>query len=156
MNIVSYNDRMEDNGLGIGFWGGHADDDAYPAEDNSIRFLASNTDIRNNTNTSQTLLVPYPGGVFAAAGELEDYATKGVVNSNRVDALFTNCRIEGNTGTDQINAFGAYSFVAGTIAGFHNVCAIYLKGTSKDVMVNAVPSSPVESAGTNKALVYRQ
>ncbi len=155
INIESYNDRMEDNGLGIGFWGGHSDDNAGPAENNSIRFSAFSTDIRNNTNTSQALLVPIPGGVFAAAGELEEEATQGVVNNNRVEAHFTDCRIEGNTGTAQINAFGAYSFVAGTPAGSHNVCAIYLKGISQYTAVNAVSSFPVEPAGTNKAIVYQ-
>ena len=156
INIVSYNDRMEENGVGVAFKGGYADDDAYPAKNNSIQFSAFSTDIRNNTKTSQPLLVPIPGGVYAAAGELEGDATKGVANNNRVEALFTNCRIEGNTGTAQINAFGAYSTVAGTPAGSHNVCAVYLKGISKNTAVNAVPSSPVEPAKTNKVFVYRQ
>jgi len=129
--IVSHNDRMEENGVGVVFWGGYAVDDAFPAKNNSILFSAFSTDIRNNTRKSTHLLVPIPGGVYAAAGDLEGDATKGVADNNRVEALFTSCRIEGNTGTAQINAFGAYSTVAGTPAGSHNICAIYLKGISK-------------------------
>lgn len=154
--IVSYNDRMEENGVGVGLWGGYSNDNASPAVNNSILFSAFSTDIRNNTNTSQPLLVPIPGGVYAAAGELEGDATMGVANNNRVEALFANCRIEGNTGTAQINAFGGYSTIAGTPAGSHDVCAVYLKGTSKNTAVNAMPSSPVEPAKTNKVFVYRQ
>jgi hypothetical protein len=155
--IESHNDRIEKNGIGLILHGGFTTRATSPAENNSILFSAFATDIRYNLGMPQSrILWTNPGGVYAAAAILNVAATQGIVNNNRVEAHFTACRLDGNPGTAQINAFGAYSAIAQTPpAGSNNVCSIYLKGVSKDATVNVVHSLPQEPAGTNTATVYR-
>jgi hypothetical protein len=77
-------------------------------------------------------------------------------SSNKLEAIFKDCKIEGNIGDNQINAFGAYSNLASPLpAGSHNNVVIILRGSSKNVTVNPVPSLPVEPAGTNTITVHR-
>ena len=157
MTIESHNDIIEKNGIGILLHGGFTTRATTSAENNSILFSAFSTEVRDNLGTPKSrILWPNPGGVYAAAGVLNAAATQGIVNNNRVEAHFTACRLEGNGGTAQINAFGAYSAMAGTPpAGTNNVCSIYLNGISKNATVNTVPSFPQEPAGTNTVTVNR-
>ncbi|MDQ3843718.1 MAG: hypothetical protein M3342_06845 [Bacteroidota bacterium] len=155
--IESHNDRIEENGIGVGLRGGVSTRANTPVENNVIRFSAFRTDIRNNQGTPQPFFPPFTGGVYIAGGVLEPVATPGTVNNNRVEASFTACRIEGNVGVAQITAFGAHSTVAGTPpVGTNNVASIYLSGISRNATVSAVPSIPLEPAGTNRVDVVRQ
>jgi hypothetical protein len=156
ITLESHNDRIEKNGVGLVLQGGLSTRANTPAENNAISFSATSTDIRYNLGAPQPLGITFTGGVYAFGGVLNAPATTGTVNNNRVEAHFKACRIEGNAGTAQINAFGAYSAAVGTPpVGSNNVVSIYLDGVSKKATVSAFPSLPVEPAGTNKVTVYR-
>ncbi|MDQ3279505.1 MAG: hypothetical protein M3Q06_14355 [Bacteroidota bacterium] len=125
---------------------------------NSIYFEAEATSIRNNRGTPAPLNNFIAGGVFIAGANVGSLAgstgNPGTVNSNKVEAVFKGCRIEGNIGSNQINVFGAYSSLPSPLpAGANNSVVLTLLGVSKRATVNAVPSYPVEPAKTNTVAV---
>jgi hypothetical protein len=157
IHIESFNDKIENNGIGLLLHGGFTTRATNPSENNSVFFSAFSTGIRSNLGTPQSRIIwPNPGGVYAAAAILNVAATQGIVNNNRVEARFTACRLDGNAGPGPINAYGAYApFAVSPPAGFNNTCNIYLKGISANAIVNTVQSFPAEPAGTNTVTVYR-
>ncbi|MDQ3844705.1 MAG: hypothetical protein M3342_11920, partial [Bacteroidota bacterium] len=155
----SIGDRLEDNGVGLSLSAG-INTVGGDAKGNSIHFEAEGTVIRNNRGVPAPIPNFIPGGVIIAGANVGSMSglmgTPETVNNNKLEAIFKNCKIEDNIGTHQINAFGAYSNLPSPLpAGSHNNVVIILQGSSTNVTVNAVPSLPVEPAGTNTVMVYR-
>jgi hypothetical protein len=121
-----------------------------------ITFEAHGTDIRNNNGTPAPDAA-LPGGITAIAAQVGSTSLPGTANNNLLIVSLRDCRVEGNVGSYQINAFGARSLNAASNnpAGSNNVVSIDLHGVSRIATVNGVPSVPAEAAGTNKVNIFR-
>jgi hypothetical protein len=155
----SSSDRLEDNGLGLILTSGlNSVEGSANVTSNSIDFEADAMSIRNNTGLPVPLSNYIAGGIFIAGGNVGKLAPStgvpGTLISNTVKAVFKDCQIENNTGSSQINVFGAYSSLPSLVpAGSNNSAILTLTGVSKKATVNAVASFPVETAGTNTVSV---
>jgi hypothetical protein len=155
LEVASYNDKVESNGVGIILFAGFSESTTYPALHNSLTFEAHATSVRNNTGPPP---VPYTsGGVFATAGDaFPPFAPPGSVHYNNLEVSFYGSPIEGNAGVAQILAFGGHSFFASsTPVGTFNRTVLNLYGLSKQATVAAVNSVPPEPAGTNTVAVHQ-
>lgn len=157
----STSDRLEDNGLGLLLTSAlNSVEGAAKVIANSIDFEANGTTIRNNMGVPAPLSNYLPGGIFIAGGNVGKLAPStgnpGTLFNNTVNAIFKDCLIENNLGSSQINIFGSYSSLTSLVpAGSNNSAFLTLLGISNTVTVNAVPSFPVEPAGTNTVIVQR-
>lgn len=157
IEINSYVDKIEKNGMGLMFNGGFCESAANPTVGNSLKFKAYASAIRENTgNPSAPFLFPATG-VWLAAGEaFPPFALPGTAQNNELEASFTACIIKDNYGNSQINAFGGHSFhPSSTPVGTNNSTKIYLRGINRGVTISETNSFPVEPAGTNTVTVYR-
>jgi hypothetical protein len=151
----SISDRLEANGLGLLLTAGlNSVGGTTKVTGNSIDFEADGTSISNNGGLPAALNNYIAGGVFINGGNVGKLApgtgAVGTVNSNTVEAVLKNCRIENNLGSSQIHVFGAYSTLPSPLpAGSNNNALLTLIGISKNASVNAVASFPVETSGTN-------
>ena len=157
VEIKSYGDRVEGNGIGLMFNGGFIENANNPALNNSLSFQAYATSVQKNSGNPTPPFSFPAGGVHAAGGQaMPPFAVAGTAHHNNLKITFHGCAIEDNAGNFQINAYGAHSFHASsTPAGTFNATAVYLYGLSAKATVNAIASFPVETAGTNTVNVYR-
>lgn len=157
IEVKSYDDKVERNGLGILFNGGFIESADNPTLNNKVKYDAFATAIRNNAGVPAPPFVLPAGGVFGAGGEaFPPFGLPGTAHHNKLEISFHGCRIEDNIGTAQIMAFGGHSFhPLSTPVGTYNATEVYLDGLSKDVTVNPMPSFPIEAAGTNTVTVYK-
>jgi hypothetical protein len=155
IEIKSYDDRIENNGIGLMFNGGFIE--STSSANNSLSFEAHATSVQNNSG------IPIPpfsfpaAGVHAAGGQaMPPFAAAGIANYNKLEISFHGCNIKDNAGNFQINAYGAHSFHPSlTPAGIYNSTAVYLYGLSANSSVNSVSSFPTEPAGTNTVNIYK-
>jgi hypothetical protein len=157
LEVKSYNDKIENNGIGMNLNGGFILSATNSAHHNTLRFEGYATSIRNNTGTPAPPFAFPATGVHAAGGQsMPPFDVPGTAHYNELELSFNGCIIEDNAGSSQINAYGAHSFHSSlTPAGTNNATKIFLHGLSKQTTVSAVPSFPVEAAGTNTIAVYR-
>jgi hypothetical protein len=157
MEIKSYEDRVENNGMGFMFNGGFCESAANPDVNNTLTFEAFATKIKNNTgNPAPPFLFPACGVYAAGAEAFPPFGPAGTGHHNKLDIKFNGCRIEDNAGSYQIIGFGGHSFhPSSTPVGTFNATRIYLQGLSNNATVSATPSFPAEPAGTNTIDVYR-
>jgi len=155
IEIKSYDNRVEDNGVGLAMRAGF--NESVPSIGNSLKFDAYATTVKNNTGNPAPPFSNPACGVFAAGGgSMLLFGLPGTVNNNKLDISFYGCAIEGNTGTAQILAYGAHStYPLSTPAGTTNATNIYLHGISARATISALASLPAEPAGTNTVNVYR-
>jgi hypothetical protein len=155
IEIKSYDNRVEDNGVGLAMRAGF--NESAPSISNSLKFDAYATTVKNNTGSPAPPFSNPACGVFAAGGgSMPLFGLPGTVNNNKLDISFYGCAIEGNAGTAQILAYGAHSaYPLPTPAGTYNATNIYLHGISANATVSAAASLPAEPAGTNTVNVYR-
>lgn len=153
----SYDDKIENNGIGMVLNGGVILLGTAPTLHNSLRFEGYATTIRNNIGTPVPPFVfPSTGIHTAAAQSLPPFDVPGTSHFNEVEINLNGCLVEGNGGVAQINAYGAHSFYpSATPAGTNNKTNLYLRGISSNVSVNSINSLPSEAAGTNIVNVYR-
>ena len=155
IEIKSYDNRVEDNGVGMAMRAGF--NESTPSINNSLKFHAYATTVKNNIGSPVPPFSNPACGVFAAGGgSMLLFGLPGTVNNNKLDVSFYGCVIEGNAGVDQVLAYGAHStYPLPTPAGTANTTNIYLRGISANATVSAVASLPAEPAGTNTVNVYR-
>ena len=157
----STSDRLEDNGVGLLLTSGlNSVEGAANVIMNSIDFEATGTTVRNNMGVPAPLSNYLPGGIFIAGGNVGKLAAStgnpGTLFNNTVNAIFKDCKFENNLGSNQINVFGSYSSLPSLVpAGSNNSAFLTLIGISTSATVNAVPSFPVEPAGTNTVVVTK-
>ena len=157
----SISDRLEKNGLGLVLTAGlNSIEGTSQIVGNTVDFEANATSIRYNGGSPAPLSNYIAGGIFISGGNVGRLASStgapGTVISNSVEAIFKGCRIEDNLGNADINVFGAYSSLSSPLpAGINNSSVLVLLGVSKQAIVNAVASFPVEPAGTNTVTVQR-
>jgi hypothetical protein len=157
LEVRSYDDKIENNGIGMNLNGGFILSAASPAHHNTLRFEGYATSIKNNTGTPAPPFAFPATGVHAAGGQaMPPFDVPGTAHYNELEISFNGCVIEGNAGRSQINAYGAHSFYPSlTPAGTNNKTSIYLSGLSTSATVNSINSFPSEPAGTNTVNVYR-
>jgi len=155
IEIKSYNNRVENNGVGLAMRAGFNESTASVS--NSLKFDAYATSVKNNTGSPAPPFSNPACGVFAAGGgSMLLFGLPGAVNDNRLDVSFYGCIIEGNAGNAQILAYGAHStYPLPAPAGTGNATNIYLHGISANATISATASFPAEPAGTNTVNVYR-
>ena len=155
IEIKSYNNRVENNGVGLAMRAGF--NESTPSISNSLKFDAYATFVKNNTGSPAPPFSNPACGIFAAGGgSMFLFGLPGTVNDNKLDISFYGCAIEGNVGTAQILAYGAHStYSLPTPAGIYNETNIYLHGISANATISSIASLPVEPAGTNIINVYR-
>jgi len=155
IEIKSYDNRVEGNGVGLALRAGF--NESTPSTDNSLKFHAYATTVKNNTGSPAPPFSNPACGVFAAGGgSMLLFGLSGTVNNNKLDVSFYGCVIEGNAGVAQILAYGAHStYPLPTPAGTANTTNIYLHGISANATVSALASLPAEPAATNTVNVYR-
>jgi hypothetical protein len=152
----SYDDKIENNGIGMVLNGGVILLGTAPTLHNSLRFEGYATTIRNNIGTPVPPFVfPSTGIHTAAAQSLPPFDVPGTSHFNEVEINLNGCLVEGNGGVAQINAYGAHSFYpSSTPAGTNNKTNLYLRGISSNASINSINSFPNEPAGTNTVNVY--
>jgi len=157
VEVKSYDNRIENNGIGMVLNGGFILSAAIPTMHNSLNFEGFATTIKNNNGLPAPPFLFPATGVHAAAGQsMPPFDIPGSAQNNQLSATFHGCDIEGNTGNGQINVYGAHSFYPmPTPAGSNNTARIFLYGLSANASVYAVNSFPDEPEGTNTATVYR-
>jgi hypothetical protein len=156
VEIKSYADRIEDNGVGLSLVGGFSELAEFPTKENVTLFEAYGTAVRNNLGRPQPISPILPGGVYAAGGTGFKKNKPGTVNNNKLEIHFHGCSIIDNVGDSAINAFGAYSaYPSSTPMGSNNIATIHLDGLSKDATVKTTASFPDEPAGTNTIKIIR-
>ena len=159
ISIQSNDDRFEENGLGLALLGAFNEYPNFTANDNIVSFEAHGTTIMNNLGApappaGSVQLIP--GGMYASGGQVSANSLPGTSSDNKLEINLWGCRFEGNIGSYDINAFGARStYLSANTAGTNNVVNIHLHGTSANATVNAIPSFPIEPAGTNIINVYK-
>ena len=157
IEIKSYTDRIEDNGVGLSLMGGYSENANLPTKDNFTLFEAYNSVVQNNSGTPQPPSIYLPGGLFAAGGIVPATTIPGTVNNNKLQVNLRDCSFKDNTGPFSINAFGAFSaYVSATPPGSGNIATINLIGSGKTTTANTVASYPAEPAGTNIVNLTRQ
>jgi hypothetical protein len=108
IEIKSYDNRVEDNGVGLAMRAGF--NESIASIDNSLKFDAYATTVKNNTGSPAPPFSNPACGVFAAGGgSMLQFGLPGTVNNNKLDISFNGCVIEGNSGVAQILAYGAHS-----------------------------------------------
>jgi hypothetical protein len=158
LQIKSYSDRIEDNGVGLDLYGGLNERANFPTDGNTTLFEAYGSTIKNNSGipAPSPLVNTIPGGVTARGAYNPSAIQPGTVNNNTLEISFWGCSIEGNAGAYSINAYAAISFYPSpTPAGSDNKVILRLNGLSKQATVNAISSLPTEPAGTNTVNIYR-
>lgn len=158
LSIKSYNDRIEDNGVGLDIYGGLSEKADFPTNGNTTLFEAYGCTIKNNSGipAPSPLVNTIPGGVTARGAYNPSTAQPGTVNNNKLDISFWGSPIESNAGLYSINAYGAFSsFPSANIAGTNNIVTIRLNGVSKQTTVNAIACFPAEPAGTNTINIFQ-
>jgi hypothetical protein len=155
IEIKSYDNRVENNGVGLAIRAGF--NESTLSINNSLKFDAYATSVKNNIGSPAPPFSNPACGVFAAGGgSMLLFGLPGAVNDNRLDVSFYGCIIEGNAGNAQILAYGAHStYPLPAPAGAGNATNIYLHGISANATISATASFPAEPAGTNTVNVYR-
>lgn len=155
IEIRSYDNKVENNGVGLAIRAGF--NESTSSTNNSLKFDAYATSVKNNIGSPAPPFSNPACGVFAAGGgSMLLFGLPGSVNENKLDLNFYGCVIEGNGGNAQILAYGAHSsFSLPTPAGTGNATNIYLHGISTNATISATASFPAEPAGTNTVNVYR-
>lgn len=159
ISIKSYDDHIEENGVGLVLDGGYIENATIPSINNSVSFEAYGTTIRNNAGIPQ----PYEGDPLGAGGILirgadilPPIAGPVTITNNKVTAGFWGCQIENNVGDFNLRAFGAYSGSASANPIWsNNTAVVSLYGTSAQTSAVAINSLPSASAGTNTATIYK-
>jgi hypothetical protein len=156
VDVKSFYDKIENNGIGIVLDGGFILTAAAPTIHNKLLFEAHATEIKNNTGTPAPPFAFPATGIHAAAGQsMPPFDGPGTAHFNELEINLIGCSIAGNSG-NQINAYGAHSFHPSSIpAGTHNKTNVYLSGLSTNASVNSINSFPSEPALTNSVNVYR-
>jgi hypothetical protein len=157
VEVKSYDDRIENNGIGMVLNGGFILLSSAPSLHNKLHFEGYATTIRNNIGTPAPPFAFPPTGIHAAGGQsMPPFDIPGTAHFNELEVYLNGCQIEDNGGTAQINAYGAHSFYpTSTPAGSNNKTSIYLRGISANANINSMNSFPSEPAGTNSVNVYR-
>ena len=155
IEIKSYHDRIENNGIGMTFNGGFMANNRHTL-DNVVRVEAYSTIVKNNAgNPSPPHVYPACGVYVAGAEAFPPFGMPGAAHHNTLDIRFYGCTIEDNAGSTQIIGYGGNSLhPLPTLIGTYNTTNIYLYGKSANVTVAATPSFPAEPAGTNTINVY--
>jgi len=155
IEIKSYDNRVENNGVGLAIRAGF--NESTLSINNSLKFDAYATSVKNNIGSPAPPFSNPACGVFAAGGgSMLLFGLPGAVNDNRLDVSFYGCIIEGNAGNAQILAYGAHStYPLAAPAGAGNATNIYLHGISANATISATAIFPAEPAGTNTVNVYR-
>lgn len=162
LEVESYNDVIENNGIGLVLVGSLILNANNPALQNSLLYKAYASSIKNN-NGSPAPPFSFPaGGIFAPSGlAMTQFGPPGTAHGNQLNIHFFGSDINENTGASQINAYGAYSFYSfapfnnQAIVGTENKTNVFLFVRSTDATVNTVNSVPFEPAGTNTAAFYK-
>jgi len=153
ISIQSNGDRFHENGIGIFLNAGLNQGTTTTANENFLRLEAQGTSIKNNIGVPPPYLFnPATCGIYAAGG-LSLRGGAADASKNRLEISLWGCSISGNQGRD-ITAYGAFSNSA-PLAGTYNVVNIHLHGVSTNATVNAMPSFPAETAGTNSVNIFR-
>ena len=161
IDVKSYNDRIEGNGVGIDPNAGVNQASTTTANNNFTSFKMYGTSIRdNNPSPLPPALTPVngalPGGIYAAAAynSVNNISGFNRASDNTMRLEFHGCDISNNGAVD-IYAYGAWSPPATVLAGSNNLLDVYLYGLSANAIVNSAASEPVEPAGTNVVNVVR-
>ena len=157
LEVKSYDDKIESNGIGMNLNGGFILSAASPALHNTLHFEGYATTVKNNTGTPAPPFSFPATGVHAAGGQaMPPFDVPGTAHFNELEVSLNGCVIEDNGGSYQINAYGAHSFHPSLIpAGTNNKTSVYLRGLSSNASINSINSFPSEPAGTNTINVYR-
>lgn len=162
LDVKSYNETIENNGIGLVLVGSLILNATAPALQNSFSYDAYVGTIQNNNGLPAPPFSFPAGGVFAPSGlAMTQFGPPGTAHGNHLDVRFFGCAIIDNAGPFQINAYGAYSYYSfspfnnATIAGTENKTNVFLYGQSTTATVNAVNSVPAELSVSNTATVYR-
>ncbi len=157
LDVKSYNDRIEENGIGMVLNGGFILSGTVPSTNNKIQFEGYATSIKNNAGSPAPPFSFPAGGMHAAGGQsMPPFDPPGTAHNNQLDVRLFGCDLTDNSGNFQINAYGAHSFYPMLIpAGTGNTTRFYLHGLSAHATVNAMNSYPAEPAGTNSVTVFQ-
>lgn len=155
VEVKSYDDIIETNGAGIQLVGGLLFNG--PVLNNSVKFDAYGSTIKNNNGNPSPGFGSPPCGLYAQGAEcLPPNGPLGEAHHNNLDISFHGCAIEGNAGSFQIIGYGGHSvYPLLTPVGTYNAANIYLYGISANATISATPSFPAEPAGTNTINVFK-
>ncbi len=160
IEINSHADRIEGNGVGMFFGGATSQVATALATNNTTIVNAHGTKIQfNNPMPLPPLLKPdiigfIPTGIYAVGGRSSSVQGYNKSSNNTLKIFFWGCKISDNNSPD-ITAIGAWCQPQAILAGTNNLVEIHLNGVSKKAMVDAIPSSPTEPAGTNVVTIIR-
>ena len=162
LEVKSYDETIENNGVGLVLVGALILNATSPAIDNTFIYESYASSLKNNHGVPAPPFSFPAGGVFAPSGlAMTQFGPPGTAHNNKLEISFHGTAIEDNIGGAQINAYGAYSYYAlpplnnSTLVGSNNKTNVYLHGQSISATANAANSIPTEAAGTNTANIYR-
>ena len=162
LEVKSYDENIENNGIGLVLVGSLILNAANPSMDNTFIYESHAASLKNNKGTPAPPFSFPSGGIFAPASlAMTQFGPPGTAHNNKLDITFHGSAIEDNIGNAQINAYGAYSYYAlpplnnSTIVGLNNKTNVHLHGLSTNVTVTAVNSLPAETACTNTVNIYK-
>lgn len=156
IHVRSNGDRFENNGIGCTVFGAIVTAPGV-ANSNSVTFEAHGSKFNNNTltefvNTGGVSAIDF-GGLLVIGAE-----TPGLANSashNSATLRLWGCEVSGNQNID-FQAFGGRSVAVPVgVAGLDNTANIELYGSSKQLDVIAIDSTPDDASGTNTVSVLR-
>jgi len=151
IRVRSSGDRFEHNALGCLIGGGLVAGTASGVASSNTTFFEAHGDAFVD-NTLEASSIDY-GGVLVLGAE-----TPGIANSssnNTVTAAFWGTMVSGNQNVD-FQAYGARSTaIPSGVSGTDNHVTVELHGVSKLIDVDAVNSSPLDPAGTNRVTIIR-
>jgi len=148
ITIDSHDDRFDHNQVGCVFSGGNTQSAAAEANDNTITVTIYGGSFRDNVGVLQP--DNEMGGLVVEGGRGE---VAGATSRNSVQVSLWGTTFDANQGAD-LSVWGARTTAAAP-AGTDNVVSIDLHGASKEAMTDAVPSTPVEPAATNRVTIVR-
>jgi hypothetical protein len=148
ITIDSHDDRFDDNQVGCVFSGGNTQSPAAVANDNTITVTIHGGSFRDSVGVLQP--DNEMGGLVVEGGRGE---VAGATSRNSVQISVWGTTFDSNQGAD-VSAWGARTTAAAP-AGTDNVVSIDLHGASKEAVTGAIPSTPVEPAGTNRVTIAK-
>lgn len=160
IEIKSFSDRIEGNGVGLDPSGGVVQTSTGVANNNSTTIKMYGSSISYNNPPGAPHLTPIngalPGAMYVAGGynSVNNISGYNRASENIMIVECNGCKITGNNGTD-IYAYGAFAFPAAVLAGTNNKTEIHLRGISSNATAEATNSIPFEPAGTNTVTIIR-
>ncbi|HVE60489.1 MAG TPA: hypothetical protein VNA26_01630 [Chitinophagaceae bacterium] len=160
IEVTSYADRIEENGVGMYVGGGASQVPAAIVNGNTTIIEVHGSSIRNNNPVPLPAIlrpdVPgfTPCGIYMFGGRSSNIQGNNKASDNTLRVSFWGSDIADNN-LPHVLAFGAWCQPQALLAGTNNLVEVYLNGVSKKATVEATPSFPTEPAGTNMVNIFR-